>query len=262
MELDMLAAPQQLALDTISCKDTDGIGIWLINPMEWRMIDRLAHVPEGTYRKNPVDTYRTMLVNSGCCMVDQWIPENPLSMGAHGFEQSTARSATTGAERVVIDGMAINDPDDVAAHLERVAFPKIQEAIQGFDEDAAARHIVDSEAQAQSVLGPELLKAPYCPAFPTLAYYTYGYANYFMAYALYPEVIERHFALQADFALLEQPRRGARVSPRASCRRYLASTTTWPTRAARWSTSESLDRIWFPHFARCLAAAARRRTSA
>jgi len=31
--------------------------------------------------------------------------------------------------------------------------------------------------------------------FPSLAYSTYGYENYFMAYALYPDVIERGFAL-------------------------------------------------------------------
>ena len=38
-------------------------------------------------------------------------------------------------------------------------------------------------------------------SFPGYAYGTYGYENYFMACALYPEVIERHFSLQADLAL-------------------------------------------------------------
>jgi len=248
----MPSAPQQLALDTILCNDTDGIGIWLINPMEWRMIDRLAHVPEGTYQTQPVDTYRTMLGNSGCCMVDQWSPENPLTMGAHGFERNTARSATTGAERVVLDGVPINDPDDVAAHLERVAFPGIMDAIRTFDEDACVRRIIDSEAHVQRILGPELLKAPYCPAFPTLAYYSYGYASYFMAYALYPELMERHFSLQADYAVLRN-RAMARAIIEGGLPPYLRLDHDVADSRGTLVEVTSLDRSWFPHFARSIA---------
>ena len=35
-------------------------------------------------------------------------------------------------------------------------------------------------------------------SFPGFLYVYYGYANYFMAYALYPEVIERGFKIHAD----------------------------------------------------------------
>ena len=80
----MRTLPQQ-ALDGILGKPDAGIGIWQINPMEWRMIDRIAGVPEGTYQKEPVATYRQMLVRSGCTLLDQWLPTNPLSIGAHGY---------------------------------------------------------------------------------------------------------------------------------------------------------------------------------
>ena len=81
-----LTAGQRLAWDTFERRATHGIAIWQINPMEWRMIDLLAGVPEGTYRRDPVPTYRRMLENSGVCMLDQWIPDNPLSMEEHGYE--------------------------------------------------------------------------------------------------------------------------------------------------------------------------------
>ncbi len=55
-----------------------------------------------------------------------------------------------------------------------------------------------------------------------------------MAYALYPDVFERHFSLQADLALLNN-QAAAQASSRPTCPRSTAWTTTWPTRAVRWS---------------------------
>jgi len=72
----------RLALDTIlgqpgggtlSVNDlaVKGIPTWEINPMEWRMIDRLACLPEGSYRRDPVPTYHRMYEQIGICLVDQ-----------------------------------------------------------------------------------------------------------------------------------------------------------------------------------------------
>lgn len=231
---------------------SDGIGIWLINPMEWGMIDRLARVPAGTYRRQPVDTYRRMLVNSGCCMVDQWMPENPLTIGAHGYERDTVRGATTGAEAVVVDGMAIDQPEDVVAHLERRAFPALRTRIDTFDEDEHVRAIIAHERQVQDVLGQDLLKAPYClAAFPTLGYGQYGYANYFMAYALYPELMEQHFALQADYAVRVN-QAVARAVIEGGLPPYLRLDHDMADSRGTLVDIKSLERIWFPHFARCL----------
>lgn len=247
-----LSASQQLALDTILRRPVKGIGIWLINPMEWRMIDRLAGLPEGSYKAHPVDTYRQMLIRSGCCMVDQWIPDNPLSIGARGYEGEIQAGATTGAEHVVVDGMTIRDPEDVIAHMEKFQFPRLQQAIKNFVADDLVRHIITGERQTQEVLGPDLFKAPYCPAaFPHVRYGTYGYANYFMAYGLYPEVMERDFKLQGDYALIHN-RAVARAFAEGGLAPYMRLDYDIADDRGTLMDIRSIDRIWLPHFARCL----------
>jgi hypothetical protein len=245
---------QQLALDTFLRKPTKGIGIFQINPMEWVMIDRLAGVPEGSYEKDPVPTYRKMLEGSGCCALDQWIPLNPLSMKKDGYDGATKeRTATTGKKDIVLDGMGIDSPEAAVEHLEKFAFPAIEKVIAGFDEDATVRKMLDGEARMQVELGPELLKAPYMElaTFPGFAYGTYGYENYFMAYALYPEVIEKHFRLRADLAL-KQNRAGARAIREAGLPPYLRLDHDMADGRGTLVDIKSLDRIWFPHFARCI----------
>jgi len=245
---------QQLGLDTILRKPTKGIGIWLINPMEWSMIDRLAGVPEGTYERNPMPTYRQMLVNSGCCMVDQWIPENPLSMKKDGYDGATKeRTATTGKKDIVLDGISIDSPEAAVEHLEKFAFPAIEKATAEFDESATVRKLLEEDAKVQEQMGPEMLKAPYMELarFPGFAYGTYGYENYFMAYALYPEVIEKHFRLRADFAL-KFNRAGARAIREGHLPPYLRLDHDMADGRGTLVDIKSLDQIWFPHFARCI----------
>jgi hypothetical protein len=97
-----------------------------------------------------------------------------------------------------------------------------------------------------------MLKIPYGGGFqsiPTFAYGTYGYEHYFAAYGLYPEIMEQHFALQADV--------GAKVhavAARAWCDGGLPPVlrldhdmcdSRGPLVDVR-----SLDRLWLPHFAR------------
>jgi hypothetical protein len=248
----------QLALDTIFQRPTRGIPTWQLFLMEHAHIERLAGTPPGSYRADPVRTYARMQRAIGACLVDQWIPENPLSMGDHGYEPDSALhdSPTGGAATIVCDGMIIDGPEAVAAHLEQFVFPALEAAIVARDETATRRRaaeIVAQERAVQHLLGPSLLKAPYgVVTFPTLAYGTYGYEAYFSVYALYPELIERHFALQAELALLNN--HAAALAYRegglpplhrldhdmADGRGPLVRPTT-------------LDRLWFPHFSRCLA---------
>ncbi|HUT73953.1 MAG TPA: hypothetical protein VM221_03845 [Armatimonadota bacterium] len=242
----------QLALDTIVGEPRKGIPTWQFQAMEWRMIDRLAGAAEGSYEQEPAPTYRRMLDNGGVCLLDQWIPENPLTMGRHGFEGGAPRAATTGAQEIIVDGMRIDSPEAVVEHLERYAFPALQQAMGDFDQDARVQQILAQEAAIQQVLGPSILKGGYAFVhFPTFAYGTYGYADYFMAFALYPEIIERHFALQADLALLNN---------RAAATAYAAGALS-PLHRLDHDMADSrgtlvnikdLDRLWFPHFARCL----------
>jgi Uroporphyrinogen decarboxylase (URO-D) len=241
----------QLALDAIRGKIVRGIPTGAVNVMEWGMIDRLAGCPEGSYRRDPIATYRDMLERVGVCMVGQWIPENPLSMGSAGYED-TQRGATTGAESIVCDGMVIDSPEAVVEHLERVEFPRLQGAAENFDEERRAGDILAGEAGVQQLIGPNMLKTGYgFIHFPSLAYTRYGYEAYFMAFALYPEVIERHFALQADVAL-----RNNRAAARAYREGRLPPTFRLDHDMADSRGTlvnvKALDRMWFPHFARCL----------
>jgi len=242
----------QLALDTIMHKSTRGIPSWLLHPMEHSIIERLAGATPGEYEREPERVYLACQHAIGTCMIDQWIPTNPLSMGDHGFEGETRRGATTGADSIVCDGIPITGPEAVVEHLERCVFPALEREAATADEAAIARHIIETERQVQQQIAP-ILKAPYgyC-RFPTLAYGTYGYEHYLTAYALYPEVMERHFSLQADAALpynraLARTHREANLPPLCRSDHDMAGSQ------GLLVSARSLDRIWFPHFARAMA---------
>ncbi len=245
-----LAPTAQLALDALMQKQTQGIPIWLINPMEWQMIDRIACVPEGTYKNEPIPTYRKMLTNSGCCMVDQWMPENPLSMGKSGYDAGTERTATTGKSSISLDGLDIDSPEAVVEHLERFVFPNMKARIGTFDKAAQSARLLDCERLAQNILAPDILKVPYDGVrFPAFRYGQYGYENYFMAYALYPDVIEKDFALQADIAMLHNQ---AFVSACEAGALPPLTRLDHDMADSRGTLVDirSLDAIWFPCFAR------------
>ena len=195
----------QLALDTLLRRPTTGIPGWALFLMEHAHIERLAGAQPGAYRRDPEGVYLAMQRAAGACLVDQWIPDNPLTMGDAGYEADSNRrdTATTGAREIVCDGIQIDSPEAVVEHLERFVFPGIRAAIAAFDEGRRVQEIIEGERAVQSLLGPTILKTGYgIIRFPTLAYTTYGYEPYFSAYALYPEVMEAHFCLQADLATL------------------------------------------------------------
>ena len=240
-----------LALDAIHGKATKGIASWLIHPMEHSVIERLAGYPPGSYVAAPDIVYLAMQRKIGTCFIDQWIPRNPLSMGAKGYE-GAARGATTGAHEVAMDGMPIRSPEDVVEHMEKVVFPKLRKAIGEFDGEARTKAIIENEAAVQAVLAPDILKTGYAfIRFPGFSYGGYGYGNYFMAYALYPEVMEKHFALQADLAVLNN-RAAARAYVEAKLPPLYRLDHDMADSRGTLVDIKSLDRIWFPHFARSI----------
>ena len=241
----------RLALDTILQKPTRGIPAWVVHIMEHSVIERLAGVGPGEYRRDPTRVYLAMQRAIGTCMIDQWIPDNPLTMGDQGYE-GAQKGATTGAVRIVLDDMEIGSPEAVVEHLERFEFPRLRKAIAEFDEERRAADILWGEATVQAQLGPDILKAPYGVArFPCFRYGAYGYAPYFMAYALYPEVIERDFALQADLALIHN-RTAARAYREGNLPPLCRLDHDMADSRGTLVDVRSLDRLWFPHFARCL----------
>ena len=244
----------QLALDTILQRPTKGVPSKTLFLMEHSHIERLAGVRAGAYRRDPERVYLAMQRAVGTCLVDQWIPENPLTMGDAGYEPDSDRrgTATTGADEIWVDGLCIDSPEAVVEHLERYAFPRIRSEIAAFDQESRVRAILAHERAIQELLGPEIIKSGYgFIHFPTLGYTRYGYEPYFAAYALYPEVMEADFSLQADLATLNN---------RAAARAYLEGGLPPLYRLDHDMADsrgtlvrpESLDRIWFPHLSRCL----------
>lgn len=242
------SANLRLVHDTLHHRPIAGIPIWLINPMEWRMIDHLAGLPEGSYRQNPAPVYRKMLVNSGCTLVDQWIPENPLSMCTDGFSGETTRTATTGSHQILLDGLQIDSPEAVAEHLETFEFHRIQSAIKNFNPEPVIMQIIGQEVTTQTFFGSELVKAPYgCVKFPGFRYGQYGYGPYFMAYALYPELIERDFALQAELAVQYNQAFVSAVR-QAGLPPFIRLDHDMADARSTLVKIETLERFWFPHF--------------
>ncbi|MBI3946670.1 MAG: hypothetical protein HY321_12175 [Armatimonadetes bacterium] len=240
----------QLALDTIHRKPTRGIPSFLLHVMEHAIIERLAGAPPGSYRERPEEVYLAFQRAIGTCVIDQWIPTNPLTMGPRGWEGE--RGATTGAEEVVRDGIRIASPEAVAEHLERVEFPRLRQAAAEFDEEARLREILEGERRVQGILAPSILKSGYgFVRFPGLAYSTYGYVPYFSAYALYPELMERHFALQADIAL-RRNRAAARAYTEGGLPPLYRLDHDMADSRGTLARIETLDRLWLPHFARAI----------
>ena len=241
----------QLALDTLLHKPTRGIPTWLVHLMEHGHIERLAGAAPGDYLRSPEQTYMTGQRAAGVCMIDQRLWDNPLSMGAHGYE-GTQRGATTGAEQSVRDGIVIDSADAVARHLQEVAFPRLQREAADFDEDARVRELLAAEISEQARIGPAILKCGYgFTPFPCLGYGDYGYIPYFVAYGRYPELMERHFALQADLAVLHN-RAAARVCTEGGLPRFYRLDHDMADSRGTLVNVKSLDRLWFPHFARSI----------
>ncbi len=241
----------RLALDTICREAVEGIPTWLIHVMEHAMIDRLAGAPEGAYLREPEPTYLTMQRAFGVCMLDQYLWDNPLTMGSEGY-CGAERGATTGGGPPVLDGIVIDGPEAVVEHLERHAFPALQRAEAEFDEGQCAAEILHHEAGMQERIGPTMLKGGYgFVMFPVFAYGAYGYAAYFAAYALYPDVMERHFALQADLAIRNN-RAAAKAYQEGGLPPIYRLDFDMADSRGTLVSMESLERIWFPHFARSL----------
>jgi hypothetical protein len=243
-----------LADRVLRMEPAEGIPTWMILLMEAAEIDHFAGVSPGTYAARPEATYRRLQESVGTCFLDQYIPRNPLSMTDRGYDGSAARRATTGAERIELDGLLIDGPEAVAEHLERFVLPALEaEIARGEAADAGlAEALLAREAEVQAALGPAILKVPYGVAgFPRLRYGAYGYANYFMAYALYPELMERDFRLQGERHRLRN-RQVARFYARTGQPPVLRLDHDMADSRGTLVDIRSLEAVWFPAFARAI----------
>jgi hypothetical protein len=245
----------QLALDTINMKPTKGIPTALVHIMDIPFIEEFSGHKPGAFRQNPDEVYVAFNQRMGTSFIDQYLADNPLTMGTHGYEATAERGATTGAENPVLDGITIDGPEAVIRHLEEVVFPDLQERIADYESSSAAEtaKLISGERALQERFGNNLLKVPYHGFlhFPMLRYYHYGYVPYFQAYALYPEVMERDFCLQADLAEKEN-RVAARAFVEGGLPPLIRLDHDLADERGTIPSLDSLERLWFPQMARAI----------
>ncbi|MBS7262604.1 MAG: hypothetical protein KIG36_03235 [Eubacteriales bacterium] len=238
----------------IAGENLRGYPIAGINIMDHAQLNRLAArngMKDPDYVRDPIAVYTRVQHEIGADMLDQWIPDNPLTMSEHGLTGET-RTATTGIETIVVDGMTIREPEDVVAHLETVEFPRLEKQLADFDKEKRVREIGLTEYRLQHEMGLDILKTGYdIVRFPILGYYTYGYVNYLCAYALYEDVMERHFKLQAELCRKNNEAAAEaynRYSLPLLCRLDFDMTDSRSTLV----NIRSLNRIWYPQLDYCL----------
>lgn len=246
----------QLAWDTLAMKPAAGIPCRGIHVMDVPFMEQATGGAPGDYARDPDGVYLAFQRLAGACFIDQYIPDNPLTMGPRGYESSRPREATTGAERIVVDDMVIASPEDVIEHMDRFVFPPRAGQIASFDPDDPARveQMVAAECDVQRRFGSNILKGPYAggfQSFPHFHYGTYGYANYFAAYALYPEVMEEDFRQQAELSVLRN-RAAARAIVGGGLPRQVRLDHDMADSRGTLVDVRGLDEIWFPHFARAI----------
>ncbi len=251
MDLKTVKEIKKEVIDTISLKPTKGIPIALIHIMHHDHIERIAGSKPGDYVKNPEKVYLQCQKTIGVDFIDQYIPTNPLTMELHGFENKE-RGATTGAENIVCDGIIIDSPEAVVEHMETVVFPYLISAVSEFNEEQYCKQILENEFKIQQEFGSDILKTGYgFASFPYFAYGTYGYVNYFTAFALYPEVMEKHFSLQADLALAKNKAAALAYEEGDLPLLYRLDHDMADSRGTLVNV-KTLDKIWLPHFTRCI----------
>jgi len=243
-------------MDAVAMKPTVGIPHWMIHVMEIPELEHFAGRAPGDYRRDVEGVYLDFQRNIGTCFIDQYIPDNPLSMTAAGFDAATQRTATTAAEEIVLDGIRIDSPEAVIEHMERFVFPEMAGRLAGHPPNGAEApaKLIQAEQAVQKTFGSDIVKVPYGDhfgAFPILRYFQYGYSNYFQAFALWPEVMEKDFALQADLAvrtntIAARAVRQGRLPPVIRLDHDMADAR------ATLVNIKTLDEIWFPHFARAI----------
>ena len=226
----------------------------IVNIMEHAQLNRLAArngMKDPDYKTNPVEVYARVQREIGVSLLDQWIPDNPLSMGGQGYENGSF-NATTGQQRIVLDGMAIEEPEDVVEHLERFVFPRLQYQIDNFDKEKRIQEIGLREYQQQMEIGLDILKTGYdFITFPIFDYYTYGYENYFCAYQLYEDVMERHFQLQSELSY-KNNEAAVEAYKRYQFPKLFRLDHDLTDSRSTLVDIKSMDRIWFPRLSYAL----------
>lgn len=202
---DSMAEQHPEVIAAIAGENLNGYPTCLCNIMSKKELNRLAAMAgmkDPDYETNQIRVYNMAQRAIGTDLCDQWLPFNGMDMGEQGYENGSF-SHTTGL-KIIVDGIEINDPDDVVDHMERFVFPAMEKQIASFDKERYIRRIGRFEYNHQLAIGPEMLHTGYGHFWrPSVCgYMVYGYENYFMAYQIYPEIMEKAIKLDAKKARL------------------------------------------------------------
>lgn len=248
-----ISEKNRMAADTIQLKPAKGIPTGgIVHLLQHSHIERLAGVEPGEYKKNPHEVYIACIKNIGMNLLDQYLAENPLTMGDNGYDEWTEHGATTGAEKIIFDGILIDSPEAVVEHTEKYVIPGYKSAIAKFNEEEVVKAVISYEYDMQERLGPEILKTGDGLIFhPTLAFEKYGYENYFMAYALYPEVLEKLFSIEADYGFLYN-KAVVKAYEEGGMPKLIRFEHDIADSRGTLVDIKSLDKMWLPQFARSI----------
>ncbi len=246
----------RMAQAALAGKPTTGIPTMWLNVMDVPLLEEMTGNPPGTYALEPERVYLEFQRAAGVCAIDQFIPDNPGTMSNGGFGAEAPRLATTGAAHIECDGMVIDSHEAVAEHMERHVFPRLRREIEacGSNADSPVQQLIMNEKAVQRRFGQDMLKVPYGSDFlllPHLRYGAYGYEHYLTAYLVYPEIMEQDFALQADLAERRNTL-SARAMVEGRLPRIIRADHDMADSRGTLVDVASLDRIWFPHFARAI----------
>ncbi len=227
---------------------TDGLPSWILNVMDTGWTERLLEEEEGRYWSDPEGFVARQYQAIGTAFCDQFLTQDP-AMRRDGWRVERSLGP------LVRDGIVIDSPEAVCEHLERHVWPDLEERIAGFDGAAPGlreQFVVQMEA-LRARLGPEIAAAPYIQpqAKPTLRYGDYGYENYFMFYALYPEAAERSFRLEADYAVLHNAALAEVMLAEGYPPMVRVDHDITDSRGTL-ASMESMEERYLPHYARAL----------
>jgi len=172
-------------------------------------------------------------------MINQFIPYRPGE-----FE---ARSG------VVDHRLAALEPEAVAERI-RASLPELRRLRDELDEWQVGEEFARRAAAGQALAGPDMLWLGYEGAFriPVMRYGDFGYENYFVFLATYPELQEESWALEADVAA--RYNRGiAAAMARHGLPKVVRVDHDMTDNRGSIVRIEVMDRCYFPHFKRAVA---------
>ncbi len=224
-------------------------------------MEHAAHRAAGRRRARrlparPGRVYLAMQRAIGTCLLDQYLPDNPLTMGDHGYEASDARAPPPARSSIVLrrHGSSTRPRrwwSTWSGSSSRACAP----AIADFDEARARGEIIAGSARCRQRSARTCSRAATASSASPSSPIALRLRQLLLAYALYPGGHRAALHAAGGPGAAEQP--GCRRAPIRG--RPAAALPAGPRhgRLARHAGGHrSLDRLWFPHFARCLRAAA------